>query len=253
MKTKYVGVVGRDDDGRLVRDALARRGVNVTHLIERNASTQRATILVHPETGSRIVLWDRDSRLPLGPDDIPVDSLGMARVVHVDDVDVAAAVGAATAARAAGVPVTSDIDHLSDRTEELVGAVTYPIFAEEVLQPLTGTSEPEPALRALRRRHAGLLCVTLGDRGVMALEGDRLHYQSAFPVQVRDTTGAGDVFRGGFIYGVRRGWSVPRILEFAAAAVSCTRLGALDGVPTLEDVEQLLRIGGRRQAAGDTY
>ena len=243
LKTKYVGVVGPDDDGRLVRDTLARRGINITHLIERNASTQRTTILVHPETGSRIVLWDRDSGLTLRPDDIPMDALSMARVVHVDDVDVAAAVEAATAARVAGVPVTTDIDHVSDRTEELVSAVTYPILAQEVLQPLTGRSEPEPALRALRRRHTGLLCATLGERGVMALEGDRLHSQAAFPVQVRDTTGAGDVFRGGFIYGVRRGWSVPRILEFAAAAaaVSCTRLGALDGVPTLEDVEALLK------------
>ena len=243
LNVKYVGAVGRDDDGRRVREALARRGIDITHLIERDASTQRATILVHPETGSRIVLWDRDSRLPLRPDDIPVESLSMAGVVHVDDVDVAAAIGAATAARAAGVPVTTDIDHVSDRTEELVAAATYPILAEEALEPLTGRSEPEAALRTLRRHHAGLLCVTLGERGVMALDGDRVHCQPAFPVRVRDTTGAGDVFRGGFIYGVRRGWSVPRMLQFAAAAaaVSCTRLGALDGVPMLEDVEQLLK------------
>lgn len=243
LKTKYVGAIGRDEDGRRMRDALARRGVDITHVIERDAATQTATILVHPETGSRIVLWDRDGRLPLRSEDVPVESFEVARIVHVDDVDVTVALGAATAARAAGVRVTSDIDHVSNLTEDLLAMVTYPIFAEEAPQRLTGVSDPEGALRALRRRHAGVLCVTLGERGVMALEGSQLHHQPAFPVPVRDTTGAGDVFRGGFIYGVLREWSVPRILEFAAAAaaVSCTRLGALDGVPTLEDVENLIK------------
>ena len=253
LKTKYVGVVGSDEDGRRVRDELARRGINVTHLVERGASTQTATILVHPETGSRIVLWDRGCRPPLHADDIPLDTLSRARIVHVDDVDEAAALEAASAARAAGVPVTSDLDHVSDRTEELVAAITYPIFAEEAPPLLTGISDPERALRALRRRHQGVLCVTLGERGAMALEGDQLHSQPAFPVAVRDTTGAGDVFRGGFIYGLLRGWTVPRILEFAAAAaaVSCTRLGALDGAPTLEDVENLRKArSGRWPVAG---
>lgn len=242
LKTKYVGVIGGDEDGRRVRDALVRRAVNVAHLLERGASTQMATILVHPETGSRIVLWDCGRRSPLHADDIPLEALGRARIVHVDDVDEAAALEAASAARAAGVPVTSDIDHVSDGTEELVATITYPIFAEEAARLLTGLSDPERALRALRRRHTGVLCVTLGERGAMALEGDQLHCQPAFPVTVRDTTGAGDVFRGGFIYGLLRGWSIPHILEFAAAAaaVSCTRLGALDSAPTLEDVERLL-------------
>jgi sugar/nucleoside kinase (ribokinase family) len=254
LKTKYVGVVGGDENGRRVRDALVQRGINVTHLVERGASTQTATILVHPETGSRIVLWDEGRRPPLHADDIPLEILSRARIVHVDDVDEPAALEAARAARAAGVPVTSDIDHVSDRTEQLVAASTYPILAEEVPTLLTGISDPERALRALRPCHAGILCVTLGERGAMALEDEQLHVQPAFPVAaVRDTTGAGDVFRGGFIYGLLREWSVPRILEFAAAAaaVSCTRLGALDGVPTREDVERLLAVAGsRQQAAG---
>jgi len=243
LTTKYVGVIGRDEAGRRVREGLARRGVDVAHLIECEAATQTATILVHAESGSRIVLCDRDSRLRLRAEDVPIEALARARVVHVDDVDVAAAIEAARAARAAGVPVTSDIDHVSDRAEALLAVVSWPIFAEETPQRLAGMATVEGALRELRRRHAGVLCVTLGERGVIALEGDRLHHQPAFPVAVRDTTGAGDVFRGGFIYGLLQRWSVPRILEFAAAAaaVSCTRLGALDGVPTLDEVKQLLK------------
>jgi sulfofructose kinase len=247
LTTSYVGVVGRDEDGRRVRDALTRRGIDVRYLVEHEASTQTATILIHPESGSRVVLSDRDARLTLRADEIPADLLADAHIVHIDDVDVAAAIDAAKTAQEAGGVVTSDIDHATDQTDELLAAVTIPIFAEDAPKVLTGLTDVEGALRKLRRRHAGVLCVTLGERGAVALDGDQLHHQPAFPVDVRDTTGAGDVFRGGFIYGLRSGWPLPHILSFAcaAAAVSCTRLGALDGVPLIEEVEQVLRASGQ--------
>jgi sugar/nucleoside kinase (ribokinase family) len=242
LTARYVGVVGFDEHGRRVRDALARRNIDLTHLVEHEAATQTATILIHPESGSRVVLSDRDPHLALRADEVPTDVLRATHIVHVDDVDMAAAIRAARAAREAGVVVTSDIDHVTEGTDELLAVVTVPIFAEETPKELTGVTDLEGALRTLRKRHEGVLCVTLGERGAIALEGDRLHHQPAFPVDVRDTTGAGDVFRGGFIYGLRQEWPLPRILRFAAAAaaVSCTRLGALDGAPTLEEVEQVL-------------
>jgi sulfofructose kinase len=148
------------------------------------------------------------------------------------------------------VHVTSDIDRLTERTEELVAAVTIPIFAEHVPLALTGTNDPESALRALRKRHDGLLCVTLGSHGALALEGDRAVYSPGFRITAVDTTGAGDVFRGGFIYGLLRRWPTEQILQFAnaAAAVSCTRLGALTGVPDLAEVEALLGTTARSTA-----
>ena len=80
--------------------------------------------------------------------------------------------------------------------------------------------------------------MTLGDQGAVALEGDRFHVAPAFKVNVVDNTGAGDVFRAAFIYGFLQRWSVPEQLRFAnaAAAVSCTRLGAIPSVPALDEV-----------------
>ena len=113
LKTKYVGTVGRDESGRRLREVLSRRGIDTAHLIDRDAATQTATILVHPENGTRIVLSERDACVSLRAEDVPSELLSAARVVHVDDVNVAAAIEAAEAARAAGVPVTSDIDYVS--------------------------------------------------------------------------------------------------------------------------------------------
>jgi sugar/nucleoside kinase (ribokinase family) len=144
--------------------------------------------------------------------------------------------------------VTSDLDRVTDRTPELVASVTVPIFAEHVPAALTGESDPERALRKIRKHHAGLLCVTLGTSGAMALDGDRLVHEPAFAIDAVDTTGAGDVFRGAFICARLAGRPIDEVLQFAnaAAAKSCTRLGAIAGVPTLADVQQLVTHGARR-------
>ena len=123
----------------------------------------------------------------------------------MDDVDQKAAIQVATLARAAGATVTSDINRVTDRTEELVAAVSIPILAEHVPTALTGEAEVGRALRILHERHGTLMCVTLGRSGAMIVDGGRLHYSPAFAVDAVDTTGAGDVFRGAFIYGLLKG------------------------------------------------
>ncbi len=248
LRARYAGVTGTDENGRRVRLELKRRGIDLTDLIIRDAQNQFAVILVDQTNGDRIVLWDRDERLLMRDRDIPVDAIASARVLHVDDVDQAAAIRAATVAREHHVATTSDIDRVTERTGELIDAVSIPIFAEHVPPRVTGSNDQAQALHALRRPHHRLLCVTLGERGALALDDAGVHCAPAFQVDAVDTTGAGDVFRAGFIYALIRGWPTADILRFAnaAAAVSCTRLGALGGIPSLEEIEALVASGSVR-------
>jgi len=245
LRARYAGVTGTDENGRRVRNELSQRGIDLTDVIIRDAQNQFAVILVDETNGDRIVLWDRDERLMMRERDIPVEAIAAARVLHVDDVDQAAAIRAAEVAREAKVPTTSDIDRITERTQELIDAVTIPIFAEHVPTRVSGVNDREGALRALHRPHHHILCVTLGENGAMALDKDGIHYAPAFQVEAVDTTGAGDVFRAGFIYAMLRRWPTDEILRFAnaAAAVSCTRLGALGGIPSLEEVEAQAATG----------
>jgi sulfofructose kinase len=242
LRAKFIGVTGTDDNAKRVRRDLEDRGIDLADVVIRDVSNQYAVILVDEHSGERIVLWDRDERLRLRERELPPDLASTARVVHIDDVDVSAAIRAAGIAVAGGAVVTSDIDRIDERTMDLVDAVTFPIFAEHVPATLTGISDPAAALRALRRSHAGVLIVTLGTGGAMALEGDRLYHVPAFAIDAVDTTGAGDVFRGSFIYAYLNGWPIDQTLRFAnaAAAVSCTRLGAIASVPSLEEAEHLI-------------
>ena len=248
LRAKYVGVTGTDDNGRRIRAELQGRNVDISDLVIRDAENRFAVILVDENTGDRIVLWDRDDRLRLRESEIPVDALGATAVVHVDDVDDEVAIRVAGLARDAGAMVTSDIDRLTPRTEELAAVVTHAIFAQHVPMHLTGLSDTETALRKLRRTLDNVLVVTMGEQGASALEGDRFYHEPAFKVHAVDTTGAGDVFRGGFIYALVNGQPIDQALRTAnaAAAVSCTRLGALNGVPTLAEVRELMTANVRR-------
>jgi len=237
LRTAYLGAMGDDPNGTRIRDELVRRGIDLTHCVVRRGVNQFAVIAVEEKTGERIVLWDRDDCLLLTPSEVSARAVASARLVHVDDVDQEAAILAATLAREAGVPATSDIDRVTDRTDALVDAVSVPIFAEHVPPAITGEDDPERALRKLRRRHPGLLCITLGPRGSVILDGDQMIHEPAIPVHAVDTTGAGDVFRAAFIHALLRGESARDILRFAnaTAAVSCMRPGAIASVPTLEE------------------
>ena len=259
LRTAYIGTISSDANGVRIREELARRGVDFTHAKIREGANPFAVILLDERQGERVVLWDRDPAMRLEPTDIDAEVIRGARLLHVDDVDEDAAIHAARIGREAGIPVTSDIERIGKRTEELVAAVTVPIFAEHVLQELTGETDFEKALRevaglrldhaiARRRPAPRTVVVTLGARGAMMLADDRIYTAPAYNVEVVDTTGAGDVFRGAFITALLRGDEPEEILQFAnaAAAVSCTRLGAITSVPTVDDAEQLTTKNTKR-------
>jgi sulfofructose kinase len=238
LRTSYIGTLGADEHGTRMRDELCRRGIDISHAIARDAGNPFAVILLDDREGERVVLWKRDPRVALMPAEIDRTSIGSARLLHVDDVDLDASIEAARIAREAGTPVTSDIERTGGDTRTLVDAVTVPIFAEHVPAALTGEADMRRALERLRRPHHQMLCVTLGARGAAMLAGGEFIVEPGIPVKTVDTTAAGDVFRGAFAYALLRGDEPRAILRFAnaAAAVSCTRVGAMSSVPTPEEV-----------------
>jgi sugar/nucleoside kinase (ribokinase family) len=239
LRTAYIGTFGSDEHGVRMRDELRRRGIDDSRAVTRAAGNPFAVILLDDREGERIVLWDRDPRLALAATEIDTETLASARLVHVDDVDLDASIEAARVARAAGTPVTSDIERTTNDVRALIDVVTIPIFAEHVPAALTGESELSVALQQLRRPHHSMLCVTLGARGALLVAGGEVIRDPGVAVKAVDTTGAGDIFRGAFIYALLRGEAPRDIVRFAnaAAAISCTRMGAMASVPSLADLQ----------------
>src|ERR1700727_2534528 len=251
MSTRYVGILGDDAAAALHREAFSRAGVEAELTIIEGGTSPQSLILVDGG-GERTVLCRRDPRVALKPADLDREWIVNARALHVDGYDTAAATVAAGWARAAGVPVVADLDETYPGVEELLEKIDYLIVSRDFPGRLTGEANLEKALKQMQRRYdCTLTAATLGHEGVLAWDGKQLHYSAAYSVPVVDTTGAGDIFHAGFIYGLLQDWPLGRQLDFAcaAAALNCTAVGARGGIQSLEEIADLIATGPRHPTA----
>ena len=247
LHTRYVGKVGGDSAGALHAAEFSRLGVEAHLLTAPDCPSQQAFILVD-DSGERTVLWRRDHRLTLRPEELQHDWIVNARALHVDGHDTAAATQAAAWARSAGVPVIADLDELYPGIETLLQNVDYLFTSRDIPGKLASTADLQKSLPAVHRRFGRrLTAATLGTEGVLAWDGTQFHYAPAFHVETVDTTGAGDLFHAGFIYTLLQGWPLQKQLDFAcaAAALNCTAVGARGGIASVDAIERLLSTGSR--------
>ncbi len=251
LRTRYVGKFGEDHFAQLHREEFSRLGIETHLFISPGCGSQQAYILVD-HTGDRTVLWKRDKRLALQPEELQREWIVQAHVLHLDGHDTAAATTAAKWARDAGVPVVADLDELYPGVEDLLPKIDFLITSRDIPEKLTGNTDLRSSLPQVFERYRNrLAAATLGAEGVLAWDGRRFYYAPAYQVTAVDTTGAGDTFHAGFIYGLRKGWLLQRQLEFAcaAAALNCTGLGARGGIRPVEEIEELMVKGQRHPAA----
>jgi sulfofructose kinase len=250
LSTRYVGKLGDDDAATLHRREFARTGVDARLITVPNVSSPQSLILV--DGGERTVLCRRDERLLLKSSDIERDWIVNARALHVDGFETAAATTAATWARAAGVSVIADLDEIYTGVDELIDNVDYLIVSRDFPSRLTGERHLEQALRVMMRRYGcTVTAATLGEQGVLAWDGKEFHATAAYRVPVTDTTGAGDIFHAGFIYGLLQDWPLAHQLDFAcaAAALNCTASGARGGIGSVQAIEYLMTTTPRYATA----
>ncbi len=242
LTTRYVGKLGDDEAAALHRREFARTGVDARVTTVANAASPQSLILVD-NGGERTVLCRRDERLLLQPADLDRSWIVNARALHVDGFETAAATVAASWARAVGIPVVADLDELYPGVDDLIDNIDYLIVSRDFPARLTGERSLENALRRMKGRYGcAVTAATLGQDGVLAWDGSHFHLRPAFHVQVADTTGAGDIFHAGFIYGLLQGWPLARQLDFAcaAAALNCTATGARGGIGSVDAIEFLM-------------
>jgi len=147
------------------------------------------------------------------------------------------------------------LDDVYAGIEPLLKNIDYLITSRDIPGRLVGEHDLQRSLPMLLNQYGcRLTAATLGQQGVLAWDGSEFHYAPAFRVQPVDTTGAGDIFHAGFIYGLLQGWTLPRQLDFAcaAAALNCTAVGARGGIKSVESIEKLMATGARHLPAFDS-
>ena len=250
LRAKYIGAIGDDLRGRVQIESLQGTGINLDHVkFRKGCANQSAYIVIDRSTGERTVLWRRDECLKVRPEEITEDMIACGRLLHIDGHDTPAVARAAAIARGHGIPVTIDVDTIYHGFERVLPNVDYLIASSEFPAAWTGETDPFRALESIQREYGmRVAAMTLGAHGALALEAGKFHYSPAFVVNCVDTTGAGDVFHGGFCYAVLQGMQMSEALDFsnAMAALNCTALGARGGIRPLDDVRALIVRGERR-------
>ena len=250
LRTKYIGVIGDDERGRIQRESLLGTGINLDHVQFRaNCPNQSAYIIIDRSTGERTVLWHHSDCLRIDPEQIAPEQITCGRLLHIDGHDTAAVARAAAIARRHGIPVTVDVDTIYHGFDRVLPNIDYLVASSDFPTAWTGVNDPVQALEAIQNEYGmKVAAMTLGAHGSLARENGVFHYSPAFVVNCVDTTGAGDVFHGAFCYAVLQAMPMPQALEFsnAMAALNCTALGARGGIGTLDDVRALMAKAERR-------
>ena len=246
IKTAYAGRFGSDEPGKFGRESLAKEGVNLdfAKTID-GADNQIAFIVIDGRSGERTIIWNRDERLSYRIDEAPINLASRGRVLHLDAHDPLACAAMARAARAAGTIVTSDIDNIYEGLPDLLPLIDVLITSAELPHRLTGISDLRASLVETKARCGSpIVGATLGARGAIVYCEGQFIESPAFEVPggCRDTTGAGDAFHAGFIYGMLRGEDLESCMQLsnAVAALKCRALGGRAALPTQAELRDFL-------------
>ena len=246
LATAYAGRFGSDTAGQFGYAQLEKEGVNLEFAeVVQGARNQKAFIIIDARNGERTIIWDRDERLGYKPEEAPVALASQGKVLHMDAHDPPACVRLAMAAKETGTVVSADVDNIYEQLVELLPLIDILITAREFPHRLTGIGDERTSLVEMKARYGcALVGMTMGQRGAMVYCDGQFLESAAYEVPggCRDTTGAGDAFHGGFLYGLLSGVDVETSLKLAnaTAALKCRDFGARTSLPTLSELNGFL-------------
>jgi sulfofructose kinase len=243
-RAQYIGKVGDDDTGRLFLESFKSESLDISSiLVEKNVPTQSAFIVIDGKSGERTIFWQRNDKLNYRRSELEMDRICSGKILHLDGYDSRAALLAASMCRERGIPVSIDLDKVVDDCDALIDNVDFIIVSSDFSREYTGIQDVYKSFRTLCGSFNGFLVMTVGASGALAfVAGECLEFPG-IKVQAVDTTGAGDVFHGAFIYGLLQNWSLDRIMAFsnAAAGLSCVYLGAQSGIRPMDEILECIK------------
>ncbi|RQN39713.1 ribokinase [Paraburkholderia tropica] len=236
-----IGCVGDDAFGNEMKATLAREGVDIRHVSTGREATGIASITVSGGDNAIIVVPGANDELTPAHIDAASDAFAQADVVLAQlEVPMATVIHAARRAREHGKPFFLNPAPAVALSDELVELATLLTPNEHELA--TALQQPEADWARTLASRPGRIAMTHGKEGAYFTQADgTLAHQPGFTVEAVDSTGAGDTFNGALAAFWHLGMSEAVRRANAAGALSVTRAGAQGGMPTLAELEALLK------------
>ncbi len=250
-RAAMVGRVGDDVFASPALQTLVDSGVNISPVgITPDTSTGIAVISINVDAQNQIIQVLGANNTCGDEEEAKVMGLldGAAALLLQLEVSVELSLRCAQAARAKGVRVVLDPSPVRPLPDAFYGCCDIITPNETDAQALVGmpVTDRETAAQAagtLLSRGVGTAIVTLGPQGAYYATAEGGEFVPAFAVEAVDSVGAGDAFNGALAVALAEGRDLGESVRMAAAtgAMSVTRSGAQDSMPTREEVEALLR------------
>ncbi len=253
MNMRALGVVGVDEFGNLILQALADEKVDISHVLRQTDGTTTTVLVLVDEQGQHVFLgqYGQGSLVRLSKE--WQEALRSADAVIAwgytlqEERLSQAMVDSMAFAHAAGRPVFFDPGPYVAAIERsrlltVLAYCTGVLLTEEEIPLLSGGLQGLEGVQEIVSRGPKLVCVKRGAKGCAWFSGNEQVEHPGYPVIVRDTTAAGDSFAAGFLYGYLHGWHPEQVLAFANAvgAAKVRKLGSGRQVATLQEVQELL-------------
>jgi 2-dehydro-3-deoxygluconokinase len=256
----YMTALGDDIYGRMFLELWKQEGVDASR-VKIDATAPTGIYFVnHDETGHHFTFFRTGSAASrVRPADIPSEYLTSARVVHVSGISLAisesacdACYAAVDAARSAGRLVSFDTnlrlklwskDRARAAIADMMRFADICLPSRDDIALLTGIDDPDELADHALGLGAKTVALKLGAEGALVATGHERHRIPPYRVEAVDATGAGDVFGGSFVTRILRGDDPAAAGRYAAvaAALSTTGYGAVEPIPTVDQVQEALR------------
>ncbi len=237
------GMIG--EDGQPFLDACKEYGVNADHIKMIEGKTGHAIIQVDKNAQNCILLYGgANQKLTEGYVDEVLRNFESGDILLLQN-EVNQLPYIVDQAYAKGMQVALNPSPFNEKLHEVdLKKVSIFLLNEVEGGQITGMTDPEDVLAKMREMFPqAKIVLTLGKDGAKYAEGDVTYYQPIFKVQAVDTTAAGDTFTGYFLAGLIDGMEIPAILKMSAkaSAIAVTRNGAVQSIPTRDEVMEALK------------
>jgi len=248
-KAGYYWAVGDDEYKDRVLSEFNEYGVDTRFVTVKKGKNPIAVILINRQASTRTIFYTKNDITVLSPEELEESVLKAGKILLIDFFHPKTSLAVSRIAKREGISVVVDAEKVVGCSEEIMDNSDYVISSKSFAQEFCGSDEGVEDRKLLdmfvQKIRAPFVCITLGKKGVLAFEREKKNVftQRAFPVEVVDTTGAGDVFHGAFAFFIAKGYSVRESVRYssACAALKCRELGGRKGIPRMDEVMDLVR------------
>lgn len=242
-RAAFIGSAGDDSEGLRIHRDLESFGVDVKNLFFRpQRRSAQAYIWVDQKDGRRTVALDPGDAESVKPEELPANLIAHTPLLLMDGRDVESCLMAAKLCHEGGGQVVLDAGSPRDRIEELLAVTDHAVVSQSFVRGTFPGAWIREVLRKIQALGPATVVVTTGSHGGQWRDGLDSGRYAAFDVNVVDTTGAGDAFHGGYLYGLLKGWNIEKRCKFAAgvAAGVCRGLGGRATAPSYPEVLEII-------------